>query len=64
MPAGGLGGLLNSVPQFSLPGTDALPEQLQPPKRSRAATFDVLFLDDDLRVTRGDRNEIRVFLRT
>jgi len=61
---GGLGGLLNSVPQFSLPGTDDLPPQLQPPKRSRSATFEVLFLDDDIRVTRGDRNEIRVFLRT
>lgn len=62
--AGGLGGVLNSVPQFSLPGTDDLPEQLKPPMRSRSASFDVLFLDDDIRVTRGNRNEIRIFVRT
>lgn len=56
--------MLNSVPQFSLPGTDDLPEQLKPPMKSRSASFDVLFLDDDIRVTRGDRNEIRIFVRT
>lgn len=58
---GGVAGLLNNLPQFNLP---ELPEQLQPSIRNRAATFDVLFLDEDLRVTRGDRGEVRVFVRT
>jgi hypothetical protein len=32
-----------------------------PPYRS--ATFDILFLDHNMRVTRGDRRELRVFIR-
>lgn len=28
---------------------------LQPPKRSRSARFDVIFLDEQMRITRGDR---------
>lgn len=58
---GGLGGILNSVPQFELPN---LPEQLQPPRKSRSASFEVVYLDEDIRITRGDRKELRVFLRT
>jgi hypothetical protein len=57
--AGGVAGILSNVPQISLPD---LPEQLQP--RSRSARFTVAYLDDDLRITKGDRGEIRVFLRT
>jgi hypothetical protein len=33
------------------------------PKRARSARFDVVYLDDDLRVTRGDRGELRVFVK-
>ena len=56
---GGLGGILSSVPQISLPD---LPDSMQPP--SRSARFTVTYLDDDLRITRGDRGETRVFVRT
>ena len=54
-----MAGILSNVPQISLP---ELPEQLQP--RSRSARFTVAYLDDDLRITKGDRGEIRVFVRT
>lgn len=40
-----------------------LPEFLQPPDWTRSSTFDITYLDDELRVTRGDRGELRVFLR-
>ena len=47
------------MPQISLPD---LPDSMQPP--SRSARFTVTYLDDDLRITRGDRGETRVFVRT
>jgi hypothetical protein len=40
-----------------------LPEGLRPPEGLRGATFDVVVLDEEMRVTRGDRGEVRVFLR-
>ncbi|EFN55841.1 hypothetical protein CHLNCDRAFT_145390 [Chlorella variabilis] len=58
--AGGLGGWLDSLPQFTLP---QLPESLQPPKRLRSARFDVVYLDEQMRITRGDRGELRVFMK-
>jgi PAP_fibrillin len=33
------------------------------PEGLRAASFRVTFLDDEMRVTRGDRSELRVFRR-
>jgi hypothetical protein len=59
--AGGLGGLLGRLPEFTLP---QLPEPLKPSRRLRSSTFEVIYLDSDLRVTRGDRGELRVFVRT
>ncbi|PSC69468.1 putative plastid-lipid-associated chloroplastic [Micractinium conductrix] len=58
--AGGLQGWLDSLPRFTVP---SLPEWLQPPKRLRFARFDVVYLDSEMRVTRGDRGELRVFLK-
>ncbi len=58
---GGLGGVLSRLPEVTLP---QLPEQLQPSRRMRSSTFEVIYLDDDLRVTRGDRGELRVFVRS
>lgn len=46
--------------QLELP---TLPEFLQPPDWTRSSSFDVTYLDEGLRVTRGDRGELRVFLR-
>lgn len=59
--AGGLGGLLGRLPEFTLP---QLPEPLKPSRAMRSSTFEVIYLDADMRVTRGDRGELRVFLRT
>ncbi|CAL5223976.1 g6587 [Coccomyxa viridis] len=58
---GGLGGVLSRLPEVTLP---QLPEQLQPSRRMRSSTFEVIYLDDDLRITRGDRGELRVFVRS
>lgn len=58
--AGGLQGWLDNLPTFSVP---KLPEFLQAPKGVRSARFDVVFLDESMRITRGDRDELRVFLK-
>lgn len=33
------------------------------PQDLRAATFDLTFLDKEVRITRGDRKELRVFVK-
>ncbi|KAI7839444.1 hypothetical protein COHA_006845 [Chlorella ohadii] len=58
--AGGLQGWLDNLPTFAVP---KLPEFLQTPKGVRSARFDVVFLDETMRITRGDRDELRVFLK-
>jgi hypothetical protein len=52
--------LASRLPRVSAP---QLPEPLRPPRGLRAATFDVTYEDSEMRVTRGDRGELRVFLR-
>lgn len=59
--AGGPNGIFGRLPEFSLP---QLPEGFRPPRSARASTFEVLYLDEDTRITRGNRGELRVFLRT
>lgn len=59
--SGGIGGWLDSLPQFATP---MLPESLRPVTApARGATFDVTFLDEKMRITRGDRGELRVFVK-
>jgi hypothetical protein len=59
--SGGLGAWLDSLPEVATP---PLPEALRPrAKGARGAAFDVTFLDEGMRVTRGDRGEVRVFLK-
>ena len=59
--SGGLGGWLGWLPAVATP---QLPEALRPATTgARSATFDVVFLDERMRVTRGDRGELRVFLK-
>ena len=58
--AGGLRGWLGRLPALRAP---ELPEALQPPADARSARFEVVFLDRDMRLTRGDRGELRVFVR-
>lgn len=36
-------------------GVPELPSFLKPPKTFRSATFDVTYLDQSMRITRGDR---------
>lgn len=52
--------LLQNLPQFGVP---ELPDFLKPPKNFRSASFDVSYLDASMRITRGDRGELRVYLR-
>ena len=59
--SGGLGGWLDNVPDAELP---ELPEALKSlTEISRRASFDVVFLDFTMRVTRGDRGELRIFVK-
>lgn len=41
-----------------------MPDGLKPPWANRTSTFEVLYLDPDLRITRGDKGELRLYLRT
>lgn len=58
---GGLGGLLGNLPEIMLP---QLPEPFKPSRQQRTSSFDVLYLDSDLRITRGSRGELRIFVKT
>ncbi len=58
---GGLGGVLGRLPGVTLP---QLPGPLKPSRALRSSTFEVIYLDADLRITRGDRGELRVFVRS
>ena len=55
----GEGGLKN-WPQLTAP---QLPSFLKPPSSVRSGEFDATYVDDDVRITRGDRGELRVFIR-
>ena len=50
-----------NLPEIMLP---QLPEPLKPSRQQRTSSFDVLFLDSDLRITRGSRGELRIFVKT
>ena len=53
--------MLARLPELTVP---QLPEPLKPSRRMRSSTFEVIYLDEDLRVTRGDRGELRAFVRS
>ena len=40
-----------------------LPDFLKPPPLLRSAAFDTVYLDGELRISRGDRDELRVYRR-
>lgn len=52
-------GNLSQLPPLEVP---QLPEQFRPSTNRGSGEFEVTFLDSDLRVTRGDRGELRVFV--
>ncbi|KAM1301732.1 hypothetical protein ACFX2H_012725 [Malus domestica] len=48
--------------KFELIELPQLPEGLRPPSNRGSGEFDVTYLDADTRITRGDRDELRVFV--
>ena len=61
LAAGGIGNFLGRLPELTLP---QLPSNLRPSRDRRTSTFETLYLDNDLRITRGRRGELRIFLKT
>ena len=56
-PTGGL----SRLPSFD---TSQLPEFLRQSSTTRGAgSFDTTYLDEDFRISRGDRGELRIFVR-
>jgi len=52
--------LFTSLPRLDFP---SLPDVLKPPRFLRSAKFDVTFMDSMMRITRGDRGELRIYLK-
>lgn len=52
-------GNLSQLPPLEIP---QLPEQFRPTTNRGSGEFEVTYLDSDLRITRGDRGELRVFV--
>ncbi|KAK9146354.1 hypothetical protein Sjap_006257 [Stephania japonica] len=52
-------GNLYQLPPLEVP---RIPDALRPPSNTGSGEFEVTYLDDDTRITRGDRGELRVFL--
>ena len=53
--------LQGNLPDLVLP---QLPEPLRPSRQQRTSSFDVLYLDDNMRIIRGSRGELRIFVKT
>lgn len=52
-------GNLSQLPPLDVP---RLPDALRPPSNTGSGEFEVTYLDSDTRITRGDREELRVFV--
>lgn len=52
-------GNLSQLPTLEVP---QLPEQFRPSTNRGSGEFEVTYLDSDIRITRGDRDELRVFV--
>lgn len=52
-------GNLSQLPALEIP---QLPEQFRPSTNRGSGDFEVTYVDSDLRITRGDRDELRVFV--
>ena len=53
-------GSLKNWPQLTAP---QLPGFLKPPSSVRSGEFTATYVDGDMLITRGDRGELRVFIR-
>ncbi|KAL3642068.1 Plastid-lipid-associated protein 6, chloroplastic [Castilleja foliolosa] len=54
-------GNLSQLPPLDVP---RIPDALRPPSNTGSGEFEVTYLDNDTRITRGDRGELRVFVIT
>ena len=67
---GGVNGWFGGLPELSLGGNDkgdgnvVVDEVKKVLEAYNSSSFDVVYLDETLRVTRADRGELRVFVRT
>ncbi|GAA0153564.1 hypothetical protein LIER_11771 [Lithospermum erythrorhizon] len=52
-------GNLSQLPPLEIP---KIPDGLRPPSNTGSGEFEVTYLDTEMRVTRGDRGELRVFV--
>ncbi|KAL5203856.1 hypothetical protein ABZP36_008727 [Zizania latifolia] len=52
-------GNLSQLPPLEVP---RIPDNLRPPSNTGSGEFEVTYLDDDTRLTRGDKGELRVFV--
>ncbi|CAH2052929.1 unnamed protein product [Thlaspi arvense] len=50
---------LGQIPPFDIP---RLPDSFRPPSNPGTGDFEVTFVDGNMRITRGDRGELRVFV--
>eukprot|EP01026_Neomeris_dumetosa_P074805 TRINITY_DN78186_c0_g1_i7.p1 TRINITY_DN78186_c0_g1~~TRINITY_DN78186_c0_g1_i7.p1 ORF type:complete len:333 (-),score=30.33 TRINITY_DN78186_c0_g1_i7:321-1235(-) len=57
----GEGAVFNQLPVLELPQFPQLPDFFQ---TLRKATFNVVYLDEDIRITKGDRGELRIYARS
>jgi hypothetical protein len=63
--AGGVNGWFGGLPELSLGGGEnvVLAEVRKATEAYNSSSFDVIYLDETLRVTKADRGELRVFVR-
>ncbi|KAK1292240.1 hypothetical protein QJS10_CPB17g01309 [Acorus calamus] len=52
-------GSFSQLPPLEVP---RLPDALRPPSNTGSGEFEVTYMDSDTRITRGDREELRVFV--
>lgn len=52
-------GNLSQLPPLEIP---QIPDALRPPSNTGSGEFEVTYFDAGTRITRGDRNELRVFV--
>lgn len=52
-------GNLSQLPPLEIP---RIPDAFRPPSNRGSGEFEVTYIDSDTRITRGDREELRVFV--
>jgi hypothetical protein len=52
-------GNLSQLPPLEIP---RIPDNFRPPSNTGSGEFEVTYVDSDMRITRGDRSELRVFV--